>query len=230
MGVPAGVKTAEVKEGLGKAYTIRPLVAAEPTVEAIAADELATGPTAAERWILHEIQKMQSHSASAEAHRRRAVAGIAERFHSRLYRYCVGKLGQNRDEAEDVVQEVIQDIEPLLGRVESEVHLRNLIFRLAKNKCSDVVKDQRRLTLSNEIHADASTSDVETEEEDTAPLREAIKRLPKLEDRILLTLSLDYKMGLRQIAAILEISEGAAKMRRHRARQKLRALLEDDDD
>lgn len=198
-----------------------------PTLEALAPQELLEGPPIAERWILTEIKKMQQLGQIAETHRRKAMAGIAERFHQRVYRYCLAKLQSNREEAEDVVQEVFQDLEKLLERVEHEEHLRNLIFRLAKNKCADAVTRIRRVTLSDEIR---SIAPEEADEEGIDPelLRRAIARLPKLEDRILLTLSLDYRMPLRAIATVLEISEGACKMRRHRARQKLRTLLEDE--
>lgn len=198
-----------------------------PTLEAVALDELSSGVPAAERWIFTEINKMQSALQSAEAHRRKAMAAIAERFHHRLTLYCRTKLGQFRAEAEDIVQEVYQDLEKLLDRVEDEQHLRNLIFRVAKNKCADVVSRHSRLELSDEIRAIAP-EELEDEGIDPALLRGAIKKLKKLEDRILLSLSLDHKMPLKQIAAVLEISEGACKMRRHRARQKLREIIEDE--
>lgn len=198
-----------------------------PTLEAVALDELSSGVPAAERWIFTEISKMQSALQSAEAHRRKAMAAIAERFHHRLTLYCRTKLGQFRAEAEDIVQEVYQDLEKLLDKVEDEQHLRNLIFRVAKNKCADVVSRHSRLELSDEIRAIAP-EELEDEGIDPAILRGAIKKLKKLEDRILLSLSLDHKMPLKQIAAVLEISEGACKMRRHRARQKLREIIEDE--
>lgn len=200
-----------------------------PTLEAVAPDELTNGVSAAERWIFTEITRMQSLLQTAEGHRRKAMAAIAERFHHRLTLYCRTKLGQFRAEAEDVVQEVYQDLEKLLEKVEDEQHLRNLIFRVAKNKCADVVARHSKLELSDEIRA-VSSEELEDETVDPEVLRAAIKKLKKLEDRILLTLSLDHKMSLRQIAVVLEISEGACKMRRHRARQKLRAILEELDD
>ncbi len=205
----------------------------EVTLSALSLEELERGAPPAERWILGEIRQMRQHARGLEAHRRRAMAGIAERFHQRLLRYATSKLGASREEAEDVVQEVYQDLERLLPRVASEEHLRKLLFKLAKNKCADVVTRNRRVTLSNEIHR-SSLDDwqfveppVEADRStDTVMLRKAIERLPKLEDRILLTLSLDYRMPLKHIAHVLEISEGACKMRRHRARRKLRQMLE----
>ncbi len=198
-----------------------------PTLEALAPEELVDSVPAAERWILNEVRKMQQLDQMADVHRRKAMAGIAERFHQRVYRYCLTKLPINRDEAEDIVQDVFQDLEKLLSRVEDEAHLRNLIFRLAKNKCADAVARSRRMMLSDEIQTLAALEEGDDERVDPEYLRRAIKSLPKLEDRILLTLSLDFRMPLRQIAGILEISEGACKMRRHRARQKLKVLLEE---
>src|SRR5687768_14982850 len=95
-----------------------------PTLEALAPQELLEGPPAAERWILTEVKKMQQANQLMETHRRKAMAGIAERFHQRVFRYCLTKLASNREEAEDVVQEVFQDLEKLLERVENEEHLR----------------------------------------------------------------------------------------------------------
>ncbi len=203
------------------------------TLNAISLDELERGTPPAERWIIGEIRRMREHARGLESHRRRAMAGIAERFQQRLLGYAYHKLGANREEAEDVVQEVFQAVERLLPRVTDEKHLRNLLFKLAKNKCADVVARNRRVTLSNEIHPPFDDWRVVAEpvasqesEPDTAMLRQAIRQLPKLEDRILLTLSLDYHMPIKHIARVLEISEGACKMRRHRARRKLREILE----
>ena len=206
----------------------------ELTLNAISLDELQQGPPPAERWILSEIKEIRKHSRSLDTHRRRAMAGIVERFHSRLLRYATSKLSSNREEAEDVVQEVYQDLERLLPRITTEEHLRKLLFKLAKHKCADVVARNRRMTLSNEIHLmstdewrfEPSAQEAERDEEEGPKLREAIRHLPKLEDRILLTLSLDYQMPLKHVAKVLEISEGACKMRRHRARRKLREILE----
>jgi len=203
----------------------------DPTLEGIAPQELIGSTPPAERWILNEIRKMQKYDAMGTAHRRKAMAGIAERFHQRVYRYCLTKLPSNREEAEDVVQDVFQDLEPLLVRVENEEHLRKLIFRLAKNKCADVYNRMKRVQLAEEVRPMvASSMPVEesfTNGINSEQLRAAIRNLPKLEDRILLTLSLDFRMPIRQIAGVLEITEGACKMRRHRARQKLKTLLQD---
>ncbi len=207
----------------------------ELTLNAISLDELQHGAPPAERWILSEIKEIRKHARSLDAHRRRAMAGIVERFHGRLLRYATSKLASNREDAEDVVQEVYQDLERLLPRVTTEEHLRKLLFKLAKHKCADAVARNRRMTLSNEIHLPAEEwrfqkppqeAEPKEEEESSIRLRRAIRHLPKLEDRILLTLSLDYHMPVKHIAKVLEISEGACKMRRHRARRKLRQILE----
>lgn len=219
---------ANAGEGAESGRTPKPSpLRSDLTLEAIAPDELLPNVPAAERWIFNEINKMQEYAHAVDMHRRKAMAGIAERFHQRLLRFCMSKLSSNREEAEDVVQEVLQDVERFLHRVENEEHLRNLLFKLAKNKCSDVIARHRRITLSNEIRYPPMDELLEEEEtHDAEALRRAIKALPKLEDRILLTLSLDYHMSIKHIANILEISEGACKMRRHRARHKLRVLLE----
>lgn len=198
-----------------------------PTLEAVAPDELSEGAPAAERWILLEVKRMQGHLQSAETHRRRAMAAVAERFHQRLAAYCRTKLGSYRNEADDIVQDVYQELEKHLEKVQDEQHLRNLIFRIAKSRCADAVTRHSKIELSDEIRA-VAPDELEEEGYDAETLRAAIKKLKKLEDRILLTLSIDFRMPARQIAQVLEISEGACKMRRSRARQKLREIIEDE--
>lgn len=198
-----------------------------PTLDAIAPDELSQSVPAAERWILTEIQRMQKSLKEASQYRQKALAAITERFHQRLTVYCRTKLGIYRAEAEDIAQDVYQDMEKILEKVENEQHLRNLLFRIAKNKCADAVARHSKLELSDEIRA-VAPEELEEDALDPEILRNAIKQLPKLEDRILLTLSLDHRMPLKQIAGVLEISEGACKMRRSRARKKLRELLQED--
>lgn len=198
-----------------------------PTLDAIAPEELSQAVPAAERWILLEIQRLQRSLKEAGQYRQKALAAITERFHQRLTVYCRTKLGIYRSEAEDIAQDVYQDMEKILEKVENEQHLRNLLFRIAKNKCADAVARHSKLELSDEIRA-VAPEELEEDALDPEILRNAIKQLPKLEDRILLTLSLDHRMPLKQIASVLEISEGACKMRRSRARKKLREMLQDE--
>lgn len=193
------------------------------------APELAEGAVpAADRWIFRELQELQEQSRALSLHRRKVMAGVAERYTESLLRFCQVRLG-SREAAEDVVQEMLSELEPQLDRLEGVDHLRNLLFRIARQRCADLIEARRRdrvvLSRSDDFQGVAEDSDDLFEMQDRDALRAAIASLPKLEDRILLTLSVDFDMPLRQVATVLEISEGACKMRRHRARLKLRKIL-----
>ncbi len=201
-----------------------------PTVEALALDELDEGASPAEQWILKSLRLRQKHSRLAAFHGRRAMSGIAERFYRRLLRYCSKKLGPYQDESPDVVQDVFHDLEKVLDQIENLQHLRKLMFKIAKNKCTDVVKRNQRMVLSEEFYAlkseDAPASRRKLELEH---LIDSIGELPRFEDRLIVRLSLRKSLSMREMAELLEITEGACKMRLHRARKKLRALHEEDE-
>lgn len=191
--------------------------------------ELSDGSVpAADRWIFRELQELQEQSRTLNLHRRKLMAGVAERYTESLLRFCQVRLG-SREAAEDVVQEMLSELEGQLDRLEGVDHLRNLLFRIARQRCADLIEARRRdrvvLSRSDDFQGVAEDSDDLFQMQDRDALRTAIASLPKLEDRILLTLSVDFDMPLKQVATVLEISEGACKMRRHRARLKLRKIL-----
>lgn len=170
-----------------------------------------------------QLEVIRDLERTLDQHRRAALSHIARAYSGGLLRLCEGRL-RNRESAEEVVQEVLSRVQGQLGRVEDESHLRNLLFRMAKNRCVEVGQQRKREASAREGLMKLPSADDPGDDERQA-LREAISELPKLEDRILLTLSMDFGLPLRHIAEILEITEGACKMRSHRARAKLRQIL-----
>ena len=179
--------------------------------------------------LVGELEQIRALERALEHHRRAALSRIAQAYTPGLLRYTRGRLG-NGEAAEEVVQDVFTQVRGQLGRVEDAPHLRNLLFRLAKNRCAEVIDARRRERRAHDLLVDGPppTPGMAGEDDgDREALRAAVSALPKLEDRVLLTLSMDFNLPLKHIAHVLGVSEGACKMRSHRARLKLKKMLEE---
>lgn len=166
-----------------------------------------------------------------------AFEALVRRHQQAMFNFCLRMLGQ-RDDAADVVQETFVQLYSHLGRLDEREPLAPWLFRVARNRCIDVIRRRRTLPLAN---VDDSGETIEHEPVDQDPLPdELVERadLQELLSRAIASLPPTYAevVALRyaadrsfaEIAAILECDEGAARVRFHRAKALLRrALLAD---
>lgn len=138
---------------------------------------------------------------------------------ARLHRIAQAMLWRESDCA-DAVQEAV-----FCGWIKREKLKQDLFFetwlvRILINECKDVLRRRGResAALPGEISAEDSMCE-------DLHLRMALKRLP---DIYRLPLVLHHLEGypVREVAVMLEISEGKATSRLHAARRKLRNLLD----
>jgi RNA polymerase sigma-70 factor (ECF subfamily) len=158
---------------------------------------------------------------------RNAFGVLIQRYSDPLYRHAVGMTG-SPDVAEDILQvsfiKAYNHLSEVRGRFDAWV------FRIVANGCKDWLKNIRRSHLSYE--EDDQPSGYETPEEELqrgelrvrldralgalpAPLREAF-HMKHVEGR-----------SYEEMAELLDTTVGALKMRVHRAREALQALLEE---
>jgi RNA polymerase sigma-70 factor (ECF subfamily) len=133
--------------------------------------------------------------------------------------------------AEDIFQEVFIKVNQKLSTFEGNSSIKTWIIRITINACKDYLKSayNRRVVPMMEYQEDAivSSSDYdEVEKQDTRHLvKETVLSLPvKYRDIVLSVYFQD--MTIAEAAQALNISEGTAKSRLSRARQKLKDLLE----
>ncbi|MDQ3698931.1 MAG: RNA polymerase sigma factor [Gemmatimonadota bacterium] len=183
--------------------------------------------TTASAFPVDQLQLDQGVIAQVLAGDRDAFGGLVQRYSDALYRHALGMTG-SPDVAEDILQtsfiKAYQHLAEVHGRFDA------WLFRIVANGCKDWLKNIRRTHLSYE--EDDQPSSLATPEEvlDRSELRSDL-------DRALLALPPSLREAFvmkhvegrsyEEMADLLGTTVGALKMRVHRAREALQALLEE---
>jgi len=156
----------------------------------------------------------------------RSLSALYDRYRRPLYVYCARMLGEEQG-ARDAVQEVFLAACRRRAELPRLHSVRAWLFTVARNRCLSVLRAARpRESLGEELEAAGGTpSDELQAEEEVRLVRQALGRIPpELRETVVLREYLD--LSYREIAAVLEATEGAVKSRLFKARQALRAQLE----
>ena len=154
----------------------------------------------------------------------RVLAGETSQYrqlvgrHQRVVFRFVWNLLGDEHEAEDITQDVSYD--------SKRASLRTWLLTIARNRCINFLK-RKRPKVSDEAVSDQFTvgsSDSEREEFWRA-LSGALARLP-LKQKTAFVLAEIEQLSYAEIAKIEQTTRGTVKSRIHRAKQRLRAVLE----
>lgn len=156
-----------------------------------------------------------------------AFSLLISRYSDPLYRHALGMTG-SPDVAEDILQmsfiKAYHHLSEVRGRFDAWV------FRIVANGCKDWLKNIRRSHLSYDEDDQPSTYSTPDEELDRTELRldldQALAQLaPSLREAFIMK----HVEGrsYEEMADLLGTTVGALKMRVHRAREALQALLEE---
>lgn len=166
---------------------------------------------------------------------------IYREYRPRIYRYIAGMTGEH--EAEDLTQDVFMKAGKSLGSFRGDSHIATWLYRIATNAVRDRRKSsayRKESAESPDLEAIADTAhdrnvwtkgrskspdDLLIRKEMSECVRSIVDALPE-NDRIVIRLSDMEGFSDREIAEILNIKPGAAKVRLHRARTRLREKLE----
>jgi RNA polymerase sigma-70 factor (ECF subfamily) len=164
---------------------------------------------------------------------RRARAGEAPAFEELVRRYSAAAIGAalrvTRDPflAEDAAQEAFWKAYRALPGYREEQRFGAWIRRIALRCALDLMR-RRRPEQPLDVAAEVSTSRSEEKwHEDRSRLEHALDRL-KPRDRVLLLLLSADGLTTEEVAEELSLSAVAVRVRAHRARKKLRALLKEE--
>lgn len=155
-----------------------------------------------------------------------AIHEVIERYSDMVYRIAYARTG-NRLDAEDVYKEVFFRYfakQPSLG---SEEHLKAWLIRTACNTSINLVRSAwRRLVRPMPEGYDSPEN---RSDDSSEALHSALKRLP---DKHRTTIYLYYYEGLstEEIACILGEKPTTIRTRLHRSREKLRTMLEEEEE
>jgi RNA polymerase sigma-70 factor (ECF subfamily) len=159
-----------------------------------------------------------------------AFEALVRRHQAPLYNFCLRMLGQTEDAA-DVAQDTFVQLYSHLGRLDDHEPIAPWLFRVARNRCIDIIRRRRTVPLGTIDDADDEPLPDELAERADLQrlLSSAIAALPPAYGEVV-ALRYAGDRSFAEIAAILDCDEGAARVRFHRAkgllRRQLRALLE----
>jgi RNA polymerase sigma-70 factor (ECF subfamily) len=146
-----------------------------------------------------------------------------------VYRFCVSQL-RDPEVAADIAGDVFASAFTAYERVHPDAAgVRTWLFRIARNAVIDQYRREgRRRSLLARLGRDRQfPSTVEDSAEQRTDLRSicaAIERLRE-RDRQLVGLRVAGGLSFAEIAVVLGMREGAAKMATHRALERIRAML-----
>jgi RNA polymerase sigma-70 factor (ECF subfamily) len=158
---------------------------------------------------------------------RNAFGVLIQRYSDPLYRHAVGMTG-SPDVAEDILQVSFIKAYDHLGEVRGRFDA--WVFRIVANGCKDWLKNIRRTHLSYEEDDQPSGYETPEEELDRGELRADLDRaLAALPASLREAFVMKHVEGrsYEEMADLLDTTVGALKMRVHRAREALQALLEE---
>lgn len=136
-----------------------------------------------------------------------------------LYRLAMGLL-QNRQDAEDAIQEALCSAYEKLDKLRERDKFRPWLMKILTNTAYDILRRRRPTVALEEVEPWA-----EEPFEDRLHLWHAVQKLPE-DYRAVVILFYYEDMEIRQIGEAMGIGEGTVKTRLFRARQRLKALLE----
>ncbi len=140
-----------------------------------------------------------------------------------------------RDEwvADDLIQDTFLRVQKNLDSVKDPEKISSWIFRIAYNLCHDHFRRAKRSTMNNRLileeiptFKDAMAQKQLEQNQMGLCVQDKMDLLPK-DYRTVLILSDIMAFSQKEIAEILSISISNVKVRVHRARKKMRAILEE---
>ncbi len=152
------------------------------------------------------------------------------------------RMAKNRDDAEDMTQEILVKIFKNLKKFKGDSKFSTWIYRVATNTCLDEIQKRNRhqtYSLDKELETEAGSLVGEIRDETPTPeehleqktvqmaVREAISRLGDDHKKVLILRDLQG-MSYEEIGRILQCSEGTVKSRLSRARQTLKKIITQD--
>lgn len=154
---------------------------------------------------------------------------LFERYHRELFGFLY-HMSSNPDASEDLVQTVFYRMLKYRHTFTGEGAFRTWMYHLARNVLVDSVQQNKRSAHHHDVaeYADriggGSLADESLhKEQELATLQDALARLSP-EHREVLVMSRYQELKYEEIARILGITEGAVKVRVHRAMNELKKI------
>lgn len=166
-----------------------------------------------------------------------SIEYLVEKYNKLVYKICYDMLGSSLD-AQDTTQEVYLSLYINFERYGnlSENDIKNIICKIALNKCKDILRSKARklqnLTSDDQIALENYESDNDIEEEiylkdRTNYLSKIINELKEPYNDVLRKYYLE-ELSLEEIAKLRNTSKATIKMQIHRGKNLLKEKIEKD--
>ncbi len=156
----------------------------------------------------------------------RAFAAIFDRYHQRLYRYCLAIVGDSQD-AQDALQNTMVKVLRALPGEERRIKLKPWLYRIAHNESVELLR-RRHETAELDLERMAPTAGLAEEAASRERLRQLITDLDELPERQRGALVMRELAGLgfAEIGLALGTSAAVARQTLYEARLGLRQMDE----
>lgn len=144
-------------------------------------------------------------------------SGYVHSFHGTVFRLAYSYL-RNREDAEDISQEVFMKLYSSSKRFNDEEHLKRWLILVTSNLCKDVLRSAR-FRLNTEL-----TEDIPFNETQESGIMDYIRRL-KPDYSAVIYLFYYEDMSVKEIASALKLTQTAVTSRLCRGRNQLREML-----
>lgn len=156
---------------------------------------------------------------------------LYKRYMTKIYSKCISML-KNETRAIDATQEIFMKIYLNLAKFDERSKFSTWIYSITYNYCIDFIRKQKKETKLFVDDKD-DLPDIEVEVPDTALLEMEVKRLKVVleklrpDDRAILLMKYQDEMQIKEIAAALDKTESAIKMKIKRAKHKAQKIYQD---
>jgi RNA polymerase sigma-70 factor (ECF subfamily) len=162
-----------------------------------------------------------------------AYAGLVHRYQNYVFTLTL-RLVKSREEAEEVAQDVFIKAYKYLADFRGDAKFSTWLYTIVNNTCISFLRkkklniqsldDERVFAAADNRDAGFRADGIEQKSRH-AMVGEAISRL-KPDDAAIITLFYKNEQNLEEIAAVLGLEVNTAKVRLHRARARLKEIME----
>lgn len=172
-----------------------------------------------------------------QAGHREAFQMLFQRYKTRVFRFCIGLVG-NRADSEEIAADVFVAVLDAPGAFDPARKFSTWLYAIARNKCVSRIRERTRLVLRTPWSSHDDPEDPPPEIPDPADpawerlsqrdlatyVQRAINRLPD-EQKEALILRQYHDMSYDDISEVLHCSMAKVKILLFRAKEQLRGLL-----
>ncbi len=156
---------------------------------------------------------------------------IQDQYYDRVRKFILASV---RDEsiADDLIQETFIRVQENLNTLHDPAKLSSWVFRIASNLCQDYFRNRKRSSSEEEIHEgliDLQETPLQKKMEQgemSRCVRDQLELLPESHRRVLILAEI-MEFSHQEIAEIMGLTVENVKVRLHRARTKLKKILEE---